>query len=207
MIIKLVLSPPPYLSVWPYCRLEWFPSITQKKKWSLPPACFPLSIQWKGGMPGKPAWLWSTSCECQCQSWCWDVVGLSPRGLLVPVPVPGDCPCASRVQVPLSGQGGSSWVWALAGSCPLGALGCNLAFCPFWCCGLLSVSWQFTAALQHIWAKLLHVSHFISALLQPFCFSSLFLSSVLTADSQVLLVQEHLLAGCCELQTIDKKFI
>lgn len=86
---------------------------------------------------------------------------------------------------------------------------CNLGFCHFWYCDFLSVSWQrrnhghFIAALEPIWAKLLHVSHFISPPLQPFWFSSLFLSSVLAADSKVSLVQQLSWSPCWVLWTTD----
>lgn len=115
-----------------------------------------------------------------------------------------ECPGA-----PLREREALTGCFLLAESCPLGALGCDLGFCHFCSCGLPSVSWQrrnhmhFIAALELIWAKLLHVSHFISSPLQPFCFSSLFLSSVLAANSEVSLVQHLSWSSWWVLWTTD----
>lgn len=135
--------------------------------------------------------------------------------------VPGDSgnsvpqlPGVSRC--PSQGKGGSGWLWdheLLAESCPHDVPARNLGFCPFWYCDLLSVSWQmrnhwrFIAAPELIWAKLLCVPHFISPLLHPFfafllCFCGQCWQLILKFHNS-----HDLLAGCCELQTIDNKLV
>lgn len=132
------------------------------------------------------------------------------------------CPFGRSTQVALAGalqgKGSSNWVWdhkLLAENCLLGIPDCNLGFCHFWCCGLLSVSWQrrnhgrFITVLAFIWAKLLHASHLISPLSNLFAY----LLSVSVIQWQLIL-KFHLCSGSRDLpaghydpHTIDKKLL